>query len=178
MRHVSVLTALLLFAGVLARSQGVAGQPTLNTTAQVGRNASGLYCAWGSIGQRPRILPPGFELWFARVAVEIDSPTRIANVALTDLELFAQTGETSGLKRIISVDQIDTLRLPNQDNLAYYFQDGLSHPWDGTLPVGKIQLRVYVTLKTEPPASKGWLRARLTVGAHVIESPECAIWPT
>jgi len=134
-----------------------------------------LFCSHGSIGARPAVLPPGFETQFATAVVEIDSPSEIKNVAVSDFVLLDQAGNETKFKRVIKVEEFDKPPLTNAFTFAYYLNEGGTRPWNGTLPAGKIRLRISVALLNAPIAP---VRFRLKIGNYVIEGPNTGAWPT
>ena len=158
------LTAVVCSAGAL-------GQET-------SPNARSLFCAYGSVEFVPASPPPGFESQFAVAVVEIDSPRETTNVAVSDFALFDRAGKATKLERVVKVQVFDPTRTASDGTFAYYVNEtsgGGTHPWDGTLPAGRIRLRIRVALAEEPFAP---VRYRLTVGPYTIEGPVDGSWPT
>jgi hypothetical protein len=139
-------------------------------------NVKSLFCAFGGIGMTPIHPPPGFESEFAVVVVEINSPNETTNVAVSDFVLFDQAGKATKFKRVVEVEEFDRPRVATEGVDAYYLNPGGTRPWNGTLPAGKIRLRIRVALTEDPIAP---VRFRLTLGKYVIEgSVNGGEWPT
>ncbi len=136
-----------------------------------------LFCANGSIGQMPLQPPPALESQFAVAVVEIDSPRKLINAAVSDFVVFDQAQKATKLKRVVKVEEFDDYSSATQNDLFAHYMDGAkTRPWDGTLPAGIIRLRVRVALVDDPMAYPG--RCRLTVGPYVIEGSLNGSWPT
>jgi hypothetical protein len=136
-----------------------------------------LFCTHGGVAWHPVPEPSGFESEFA-VVVEIESPRSAANVAVSGFALFDEAGNETKAKRFVMVEKFDETRIPTEGVFAYYLNPGRSpntRPWNGTLPAGKIRLRVRVALESGPGAP---VICKVTVGPHVIEGPEQGEWPT
>jgi len=139
-------------------------------------SANSLFGAYGSTGVVPVNPPADFVSWFAVVVVEIDSAVKSANVAVSDFELIDQAGHTLKYKRLISVEEFDRVRVATEGECAYWTNAGGTRPWDGTLPQGKVRLRVRVALEEKPPQWERGARFRLTLAQDVIEGLiECVL---
>jgi hypothetical protein len=137
-----------------------------------------LFCTHGGIAWQPVPRPSGFESEFAVAVVEIESPRSASNVAVSGFALFDEAGHETKAKRIIKVEEFDETRIPTDGVFAYYLNPGRSpntRTWNGTLPAGKIRLRVRVVLESGPGAP---VICKVTVGHYVIEGPEQGEWPT
>lgn len=173
-------TLWVLVVGVIlpAAPRSLAQSATTKTEAG-SATARSLFGAYGSVGFMPDPLPPGFETQFAVAVVEIDSPHEIRNVAVTDFVLFDEAGKTIKSKRVVSVEVFNRPRVATEGEFAYYLNQGDkpgdTPPWNGTLPAGKIRLRIRVALAKEPINS---VRFKLKVGQYVIEGPVDCAWPT
>jgi hypothetical protein len=119
--------------------------------------------------------PPGFESQFAVVVLEIESPRNIPNVAVSDFALLDGAGKATNAKRIIEVEEFRRPRVATEGSMAYYLNPGGTRPWNGTLPAGRIRLRVQVALVAEPTAAVSY---KLTLGQYAIGGPCDAEWPT
>jgi hypothetical protein len=136
-------------------------------------NGKALFCAFGGVG----IMSPGeSEREFAVAVVEIDSPGETTNVAFSDFILFDKEGRETKFNRLISVEVFDRAHQPTEGSFAYYLNSGGTQPWKGTLPAGKIRLRIKVALPCEPGDFPG--RFRLIIGKNSIEGPVDGEWPT
>jgi hypothetical protein len=167
------------FFGLLLAISAYAITPALIEKAEAAANAKSLFCAFGSVGTTPIPRPPGFESEFAVAVVEINSPRKTANVAVSDFVLFDQEGRAMKLKRVVKVEEFDAPPHPATEGLfAYYLNAGSSatQPWNGTLPAGRIRLRIRVALVDAPIAPP--VRFKLMIGGHVIEGPVDGDWPT
>jgi hypothetical protein len=159
----------------LALSLLLAGASLASPQAQ--GTATALYCEFGGVGITPTPVPPGYERYFAVAVVEIDSPNETKNVEVSDFSMFEEGGAETKLKRVGEVEEFNRVRLPTQNDGAYYMNPGGTRPWNGILPAGTIRLRVRVALVKEPVFfNRG--RFRLTIGSYVIEGPVNAEWPT
>jgi hypothetical protein len=166
--------------GLLLAISAYAITPALIEKAEAAANAKSLFCAFGGVGITPIPRPPGFESEFAVAVVEINSSRQTANVAVSDFVLFDQDGRAATkLKRVVKVEEFDALPHPAIDGLFAYYLDTASsanHPWNGTLPAGRIRLRIRVALVDAPIAPP--VRFKLMIGGHVIEGPVDGDWPT
>ena len=139
-------------------------------------NVKSLFCAFGGIGMTPIHPPPGFESEFAVAVVEINSPSETSNVAVSDFVLLDQAGKATKIKRVVEVEEFNRPRLPTEGIDAYYLNPGGTRPWNGTLPVGRIRLRIKVALLEVPDMP---VRFRLKIGQYTIEGPvNGGEWPT
>ena len=174
---VNFVRSLLLLAALFGSSGDAFAQ-------SVNAGARALYGAYGGVGLVPSNPPPDFEKWFAVAVIEIDSRIEVPNVTVSDFELIDQAGHVNKFKRIVEVQQFDRPRMAGEGECAYWLGSDGTRAWDGTLPSGKIRLRVRVSLAEEPPreafGSRGDSRVafRLTLGQHVVEGPVECIWPT
>jgi hypothetical protein len=108
--------------------------------------------------------------------VEINSPSKMASAAVSDFVLFDQVGKAKKFRRVIEVEVFDRTHAANEGLEAYYLNPGGTRPWNGTLPAGKIRLRIRVSLIDEPIAP---VRFKLTIGPYLIEGPvNGGAWPT
>lgn len=134
-------------------------------------NARMLFCAYWSYSatQRP---PAGFESRFAVAVVEINSPVETDNVSVSDLALFGEKGMVvANMQRLLRVENFDEPSLAGESAAKYYLgtdSAGRTRFWDGTLPAGKIRLRVSAALVEDPVGVGG---CRVTIGKYVIEGP-------
>ena len=124
--------------------------------------------------------PPGFESEFAVAVVEINSPRKTKNVAVSDFVMFNEAGKATKLRRVVEVEVFDRPRVATEGLFAYYLNPisasaNSTRPWDGALPAGRIRLRVRVALVEAPIAP---VRFKLTLGQYVIEGPVDCNWPT
>jgi hypothetical protein len=154
-------------------------KPAAVQPAEAEENAKSLFCAFGSVGGLvPIQRPPGFESEFAVAVVEINSLRKTTHVAVSDFVLFDQAGKATKLKRVVNVEVFDEPRVATEGLFAYYLNTtsaSATHPWDGTLPAGRIRLRVRVALVEFPVAP---VRFKLTIERYVIEGPVDGSWPT
>lgn len=166
-----------LFFGAMLVLSACSIKPAAVEPAEADQNAKPLFCAFGGIGLAPNPRPPGFESEFAVAVVEINSPRKSAHAAVSDFVLFDQAGKATKLKRVVSVDVFGETRVATEGTFAYYLNSASSatHAWDGTIPTGRIRLRVRVALVGVPVAP---VRFRLTIGQHIIEGPVDGSWPT
>jgi hypothetical protein len=170
------MTRSLLISVLVAASAHLhAGQVPATAAAEVPAGAKALYCAYGGISHVPLSPPPGFETQFAVAVVEIDSPTEIANVTVSDFGLIDRAGKMTKFKRVVVVEEFDRARSGTEGEAAYYLNPGGARAWNGTLPAGRIRLRVRVALPERPIAP---VRFQLTLGRQMIEGPVNAEWPT
>jgi hypothetical protein len=167
-----------IFMGVAALGAALL-VPAQSAVAANGLDASGgkaLFCSFGGIGMQPSPLPPGFEAQFAVAVVEINRTREIRKAKVSDFVLFDQSGQATNFKRVVSVEVFDRPRLASEGDDAYYLNPGNTQPWDGTLPAGRIYLRIKVALLSHPTLP---VRFRLVVGRQVIEGPiNGGEWPT
>ena len=148
------------------------------TSCSSGHAVSGakpLFCMYGGVEVVPDPLPPGYETQFAIAVVEIDSQHEASGLAVTDLELLDKDGAATKLKRVVEVEVFERPRVATEGEFAYYLNPGSTRPWNGTLPVGKIEIRVRVALERAPVAP---VRFRLVLGPHMIEGRVDGSWPT
>lgn len=176
---VSAMTLLLTFAWFAVLVGGGA------TFAQSGDTvAKALYGAYGGVGLTPLNPPPDFEAWFAVVVVEIDSRTEVADVTVSNFELLDHAGNATRFKRVVVIEEFERSRSDDEGECAYWLGSDGTRPWNGTLPTGKIRLRVRVALAEDPPRevfrSQGDSRVtfRLTLGRHLVDGPIECRWPT
>jgi hypothetical protein len=147
-----------------------------STIAAITQSAArSLFCAHGSIGMRPNPLPRGFETQFAIAVVEIQSPTEVSNVAVTEFSLFNKDGQETKLKRVIEVEEFARTSVAGEGSFAYYLNPGGTRPWDGRLPARTVQLRVRAALLETPMQP---VRFRLVIGTNVIEGKVDGRWQT
>ena len=136
-----------------------------------------LFCATGSIAITPFHPPPGFESQFAVAVVELHSPTKVANAAVSGFVVFDQAGKVTRLKRVVKVEKFNDYSVTTANwRFAHYLDSPKTSPWDGTLRTGRMRLRVRVALVDEPGGVAG--RCRLSVGPYTIEGPLNGSWPS
>jgi hypothetical protein len=152
----SVVLALCLAADVHSQSAG---------------SAKPLYCAFGGVG----FAQPGEERQFAVAVVEIDSVREASGIAVSNFILYDRKGKSTNFKRVVEVEVFERERVSTEGEHTYYENSGGTRPWNGTLPSGKIRLRVRVSLAKEPIEP---VRFRLTIGNYVIEGKVDGNWPT
>jgi hypothetical protein len=134
-------------------------------------NARMLFCAYWSYsaGQRP---PMGFESRFAVAVVEINSPIETNTISVSDLVLYGEKDVVvANMQRLLRVENFDEPSVAGESAAKFYLgtdPGGRTRFWDGTLPAGKIRLRVSAALVEDPT---GVLGCRVTVGKYVIEGP-------
>lgn len=138
-------------------------------------NVKALFGAFGGIGTIPNNPPPGFESAFAVAVVEINSPIETSNVAVSDFVLLDQGGKAIKIKRVVEVEEFNRPRIPTEGIAAYYLNNGGTRLWNGTLPAGRIRLRIKVALREVPVFP---FRIRLKIGQYIIEVPVNCGWPT
>jgi hypothetical protein len=124
-------------------------------------SAKPLFGAFGGTGLGPEI---------AVVVVEINSPSEIKNVTVSDFALFDQAGKATKLGGVALAEVFNKQPIATEGIVAYYLNPDGTSPWDGTLPAGKIRLRIQVALafSKEPVVP---IRFKLTIGRYVIEGP-------
>lgn len=143
--------------------------------------AKSLFCAHGPYrGLTRNPPPPEFYSEFAVAVVEIDSPNETRNVSVSGFVLFDKTGKATKSKRVVSVEEFNRPRVATEGEFAYYLNPGDNpddtRPWNGTLPAGKIRLRIRVELVKAPLTYP--VRYRVRVGRRVIEGPVDGAWPS
>jgi hypothetical protein len=149
--------------------------PAADSTTAKG-SVKALLCVYGGVSLRPISPPPGFESEFAVAVVEINSPSETKNAAVSDFVLLDRTGRAMMFKRVVNVEQFNGA-LATKDPFTYLnpiYGDG-TRPWNGTLPVGRIRLRVRVALVDEQIAPVSF---RLVVGRYLIIGPVNGAWGT
>lgn len=134
-----------------------------------------LFCASGTTGAIPFSPPPGFEPNLAVAVVEIASPKAVSNASVTSFALSDADGKTLPMKRVVSVEVFERQRSAAEGSAAFFLNSGDTTPWNGTLPAGKIRLRVKVALPSQPYAPQ---RYALTFGPYSIAGPCDVTWPT
>lgn len=152
--------------------------PKVDTSSQpttVSVSAKALFCAYGGVGMIPNPIPPGYELHFVEAIVEIESLREISNVAVSDFVLVDAQGKATKIKRVLGVEVFNRPHVDTEGIFAYYLNDGGTQTWNGTLPAGRIRLRVDASLVEAPDQP---VRFRLTIGPHVIEGRIDGEWPT
>jgi hypothetical protein len=165
MRLASLSLIVCLFcAGARAHAQSV--------------SAESLFGAYGGAGFVPADPSPAFAPWFAEVVVELDSPEKSANVAVSDFELIDQNGHAVKYERLISVEEFDRVRVATEGECAYWTNPGGTRPWNGTLPQGKIRLRVRVALGDKPQQWDRGVAFKLTIGGHLVEGRVACVLPS
>lgn len=145
------------------------------TGCEHANSAKSLFCAYGGIGTAPNPLPVGYETQFAVAVVEIDSPRETSKNAVTDFVLYDQGGAATRFKRIVEAEIFDRPRVASEGEFAYYVNPGGTRPFSGTLPVGRIRIRVRVALERAPVAP---VRFRIVIGPHAVEGLVDGSWPT
>lgn len=130
-----------------------------------------LFCAYWSYGVTPRPAQANYESHFAVAVVEVNSPTEVDDVSVSSLSLYgAKDAVISPMQRLLKVENFDEPFATGESSQKYYLgtdPGGRSRPWDGTLPAGKIRLRVSAAV-ADPTGALG---CRITVGKDVIEGP-------
>lgn len=167
----------LLVAALLFLSACVI-KPALVQPAETDENAKPLFCAFGGVGGlMPIPRAPGFESEFAVAVVEINSPRKTTHVAGSDFVLFDRAGRAAKLKRVIEIDVFEEHRVATEGLFAYYLNttSNATRPWEGTLPAGRIRLRVRIALVAAPVDP---VRFKLTIGRYVIEGLVDGSWAT
>jgi hypothetical protein len=134
-----------------------------------------LVCAYGGVGFRPIPLPPDFDTEFAVVVVEIASSSSIPNVGVSEFSILSKDRSEVKMKHVVQVEEF--LDIPSNDGRSpdSYIFNGATRPWNGTLPAGRILLRIRVALEHLPAAP---LKFRLLLGNRVIEGEVAGEWPT
>src|SRR5579872_6621148 len=92
-----------------------------------------LFCAYGSIGQQPQPLPPGFENQFAVAVVEVNSSYDFEKAPLPTITLIDPRGIRTMSKRVISVEVFDEPYELHEGNVAFYLNTdprGHTHKWN------------------------------------------------
>ena len=86
-------------------------------------------------------------------------------------------GRATKLKRVVEIDVFEEHRVATEGLFAYYLNttSNPTRPWDGTLPAGRIRLRVRVALVAVPVDP---VRFKLTIGRYVIEGLVDGSWAT
>jgi len=153
--------ALLIFAVVPG---------TVSLTSAAPDTTKALFCAYGGHGYTGS----GLERQSAVAVVEIENTKKIQNVSLTEFALFDQSGKETKFSRIVNVEAFARPLVANERKFAYYMDSSGTRPWDGTLPKGKIQLRVRVAL-AETVAGVA-VRFRLMIGTQIIEGTVNGRW--
>jgi hypothetical protein len=110
----AILIALLSTTSGCAASGPV--PPALPAAGDGGAKA--LFCAYGSVGLRPRQPPPEYELQFAVTVVEIDSPRDIANIVVSDFALFDRAGSVTRFRRVVQVEEFNRARIASEGSFA------------------------------------------------------------
>jgi hypothetical protein len=136
-------------------------------------NAKAIFCGYGDVG----LAPLGADREFAVVVVEINSTSETANVADSDFALLEKTGKENKFKHVVSIEVFNRPHVATEGAYAYYLNPGGTRPWKGTVPVGKIRLRIKVAL-TEPDMQSFPVGFRLKIGQYLIEGPVDCEWPT
>jgi hypothetical protein len=135
-------------------------------------NAQMLFCAYWSYSDTSRPSSSRVESHFAVAVVEINSPVETDTVSVSDFALFGEKDATiAHMQRLLKVESFDEPHVAGESNAKYYLGTdpaGGTRFWDGTMPAGKIRLRVSAALVEDPT---GVLGCRVTVGKYVIEGP-------
>jgi hypothetical protein len=163
-RLTSLLAAVLFCVAARAHAQAV--------------RAEALFGAYGGAGFVPTDPPADFVSWFAVIVVEIDSSAKSANVAVSDFRLIDQGGRTVKYARLISAEEFDRVRVATESECAYWTNSGGTRPWDGTLPQGKIRLRVRVALGDKPPQWDRGVAFELTIGRNLVAGRITCVLPS
>jgi hypothetical protein len=174
MKRFSTFWLRSLFGALLALYACIVMPAADSTTAK--RSVKALLCVYGGVSMRPISPPPGFDSEFAVAVVEINSPSETKNAAVSDFVLLDRTGRATKFKRVVNVEQFNGT-LETKDSYKYFnpiYGDG-TRSWNGTLPVGRIRLRVRVALVNEPIAPVSF---RLVIGRYVIKGPVNGAWGT
>ena len=152
----------------LLTAQPCLTMPVAVEAATANSNVKSLFCAFGGIGMTPIHPPPGFVSEFAVAVVELNSPRETPNVVVSDFVLFNQAGKATRFKRVVAVEEFDRERIPAEGIDAYYLNPGGTRPWNGTLPAGKIRLRIKVALPEDPGMA---VTFRFKIGKYIIKGP-------
>jgi hypothetical protein len=70
--------------------------------------------------------------------------------------LLDQADNATKLKRVVTVEIFDETRIATEGTFAFYLNTASysgTRPWNGTLPAGRIQLRIRVALVEAPGGS-------------------------
>jgi hypothetical protein len=165
----------LLVAALISTSSTGMAEPVAPNSTTGDVDAKALFGAFGSDSMIPNPPPPGYEAYRAVIVVEITSPNETQNATISEFVFIDQSGKETKCKRVMRVENFNRPRVPTEGEAAYYLNPGGTHPWNGTLPAGKIRLRITVALPAHP-VTLG--RFRVTVGQHVIEGSMLCEWPT
>ena len=160
---------------MLIGPRALAAPPAADSIAVHSVTIKKLYCAFGGVSLIPVPTPPDFEAQFAVVVLEVDSVIATPHVAVTDFALTDGAGKTTRLKRVVSVEVFARPRVATEGIAAYYLNPGGTHPWNGTLPAGKICLRIRVALPQDPGNAAAFMIK--IDGQAVAGSVDCC-WPT
>lgn len=159
----SVLVLALMCACVWLQSTHTFAQ----TRGLSGVVVKALFCAVGAVGLRPVPVPPDFEAGFAVAILEVESPRSISNVTVSGFVLLTDDGSEARQKRLVEVEEFFRDRANNEGEFAYYVNPGGgTRPWNGTLPAGRIRLRIRAAFKDAPFRPK---RFRVMFGDRVVE---------
>ena len=140
-----------------------------------------LFCANGSIGIEPSMqAQPGFESQLAVAVVEVNTSQKAIHSSLPQVTLLYDKEQSASTKRVISAEVFDEPFVAGETNMAFYLNTdrrGHTHPWDETLPIGMVHLRVRVALAMQSslPMPKA---CRVKIGPYMVEGPIDGTWPT
>jgi hypothetical protein len=130
-----------------------------------------LFCAYWSYGVAGQPVQANNESHFAVAVVEVDSPAELDDTSVSDLSLYgAKDAVVAHMRRLLKVENFDEPLSAGESPQKYYLNtdpSGHSRPWDGTLPAGKIRLRVSAAVEDAGVI----LGCRVTLGTSVIEGP-------
>ncbi len=167
----SVLGTLSAFLLACADARSTTTHPMLVSISTM------LFCATGSVALTPFHPPTGFESQFAVAVVEINSPKKIANAAVSGFVVFDQARKATRLKRVVKVEEFNDYSITTKNwRFAHYLDSHKTSPWDGTIRAGRMRLRVRVALVDEPGGLPG--RCRLSVGPYAIAGHLNGSWPS
>lgn len=126
----------------------------------------------------PDPMPSDFEALFAVVVVEIDSLHARRGV-VPEVTLFERDGTALTTRRIVELERFARVPSSAEGELAYFLNPGGTTPWDGTLPAGRIRLRIRIALQ-EQRADPRVCRVRLADPSApiVVERDVDGSWPT
>ena len=126
-----------------------------------------VFCAYGS----PSFVSPKYHPELAVAVVDVSSPRKIENAAVSDVALIARNGDTEKMMRLAKVEIFGEPHFAGEGYGEYYLDTrpaGTTRPWNGTLPAGEIRLRVQAELTNKASHPE---HCRVKVGPYVIEGP-------
>jgi hypothetical protein len=170
-RRCSLQFVIFMIIGAAMQSVSDFAQTTVPSEIQT----TVLACGYGGVGIRPVPLPPDFDTEFAIVVLEIQSSRTIPNVTVSEFSILSKDGSETGMKHVVRVDEVVDTPSNNEKASDYYIFNGETRPWNGTLPAGRIRLRIRVALERGPIAPTLF---RLRLGTEVIEGKVGGAWPT